>query len=552
MRQSMQAVADLIKSKAKCIWINTFEEEAVIKDIKEISLSLKIPMDVYSHSYTLGLQKQPFGKKELDPPDRAMNIDQLMLNMYNITRGIKPSEDLLEMWKESGRLIIDSTNNIFIIKDMHLLLNSSNPQYRRYLRDIVEEKYKDYNTIIVLAPYYEVPLELEKIFSVVDYETPNEALINTIVTSAASKAGIKMATFEKEEIVKLCKGLTMNEIVDIMRLSIVKHKTISSDEIANYKIELIKKSSILEYKIPSVTFDEVGGNEAFKSWVDEVVDSMSSEAKEFGIPQAKGYLALGIPGTSKTMLAEALASKLTVPYLKLDMSKILDSKVGSSEQNISQAIRMIKSSAPCVLLVDEIEKTLSGMGSSNNSDAGTMARVIGSILEFLNEDHGVFVVMTSNDVTQLPPELTRTGRVDAIWYFGLPTTEERKEIFNIHFTKLNRTVSDSISTYAASITERYTGAEIKEAVKSSIRKSYTRYKKDGNKNVTQADIKSACEEIIPIAVSSREKIAALDAYAKNRARSTSEVKKESDKPVSRTTTVIKTPRKKKEETEKNE
>ena len=77
--------------------------------------------------------------------------------------------------------------------------------------------------------------------------------------------------------------------------------------------------------------------------------------------------------------------------------------------------------------------------SSNSSDSGAIARAFGLVLEFLNDnDNGVFVVMTSNDVSQLPPELTRAGRLDATWYFSLPTLEERKQIFRIHLNNIKR------------------------------------------------------------------------------------------------------------------
>lgn len=147
-----------------------------------------------------------------------------------------------------------------------------------------------------------------------------------------------------------------------------------------------------------------------------------------------------------------------------------------------------------------------------------MARAIGAILEFLSSDHGVFVVMTSNDVSQLPPELTRAGRLDAIWYFGIPNKSEREEIFKIHFKKFNKELSEQLISYCADVSNDYTGAEIKEAVKATIRKAFSRSRKDGNKDITKIDIQKACAEIIPVARSSREKIAALEEYAKTRAR----------------------------------
>lgn len=158
--------------------------------------------------------------------------------------------------------------------------------------------------------------------------------------------------------------------------------------------------------------------------------------------------------------------------------------------------------------------------SSNSSDSGTTARVFAECLNFLNSDSGVFVIMTSNDVSQLPPEFTRSGRLDAQWYFSLPLLEERKEIFKIHLGKTGRTVEDSIIDAAAKAADNYTGAEIKEIVKVSMRKAYSRFKEDGNRELTEADIVSAVGEIIPLFKSSQEKILALEAYANGRARST--------------------------------
>ena len=58
-----------------------------------------------------------------------------------------------------------------------------------------------------------------------------------------------------------------------------------------------------------------------------------------------------------------------------------------------KALNLVKSCAPCVLLIDEVEKALGGYKSSNASDSGAIARAFGNVLEFLNDnDNGVFVV----------------------------------------------------------------------------------------------------------------------------------------------------------------
>ena len=140
----------------------------------------------------------------------------------------------------------------------------------------------------------------------------------------------------------------------------------------------------------------------------------------------------------------------------------------------------------------------------------------------MQDNNDVFVVMTSNDVSQLPPELTRAGRIDTTWYYGLPHTQERKEIFKIHFSKCGRKVSDIQLDTAVNNSNNFTGAEIEQAVKNAMRIAYIRYRKDGNKELTTDDIIKGIHEVVTIYNSSREKIMALETYCNGRARRTDE------------------------------
>lgn len=157
--------------------------------------------------------------------------------------------------------------------------------------------------------------------------------------------------------------------------------------------------------------------------------------------------------------------------------------------------------------------------SSNSSDSGAIARAFGLVLEFLNDnDNGVFVVMTSNDVSQLPPELTRAGRLDATWYFSLPTLEERKQIFRIHLNNINRLVSEDVIEAIAEETDRYTGAEIELIVKSAFRIAFlNKIKTNEDKGITLEILQQAVKDVVPISSSYKEQILSLERWARNRA-----------------------------------
>ena len=512
----------LLKAKTKCIWIRSYEEQQVINDIKNIILASAPNMKLVSWSYFSGYQKEPLTKNEIkeDPiggvgPD---NLFEEIIDRQKKGKQVKNTKGEFE--------IINKSETIYLIKDFHLI--NSEKLLIRALRDTKERSPQEmisYNPIIIISPIVDLPLEHEKLFSIIDYATPSKEQIASIFNSFVSqmKKSDKYLIPDDKSIkscVELAQGLTIDEVKHYCARSLAQHLTITEDMFYQARLDLIKKTGILEYKKSDSNMGDMGGNYAFKEWIEDIKDSFSEEAIDFGVEKSKGFLSLGPPGTAKTLAAEMIAKELSLPLLKFNMSSVMHSHVGQSEKNMSNAIDIIKKCAPCVLLIDEAEKTLSGTGSSNKTDGGTLMRVVGQLLEFLGDKSSldVFTIMTSNDVSQLPPELTRSGRLDTMWYFGLPSEDERLEIFRIHYSKTKAIISEEVIAYAASISEHLTGAEIKECVKTTMRKAFKRFKIDGSKDITIEDIDNSIVEIIPVYESSKEKILALEDYAKNRAR----------------------------------
>lgn len=516
MRECMNDIINLLKAKINCIWIDTYEEYEVVRDFIEMINSAPFTntpaIRLHTWSHTEGLKKIALvAAEEQEQADKSVTVEKIF--------------SIIEDKQNNGR---KEEMNIFIFKDFHLINDTH--IVKRLLRDVKEKPVKSYCPIVVVSPIVNIPIEHEKLFTVVHYDPLKKSEIldqvenisARLVKAAKSGKNYKVPTQEeKERIANACIGLTYNEIFDVLTLSIIEHQELSLKAVMEKKIQLVEKSGVLSYKIPKLRFEDIGGNKAFKEWIDEVEAAMSDEAQDFGCKKPKGFMALGIPGCGKTAFAEAIANRFGVPLLMLDMSKIFDKLVGQTEKKIDQALRVAKACAPCILLIDEAEKALAGTRSSNAADAGTTARMFSRILEFLNDDeNNVFVIMTSNDVTQLPPELTRSGRLDAMWYFGLPTLEERVEIFRIHLKSTGKEVSDELIHDCALKANNFTGAEIKEAVKSAMRKAYKRYLVDKNNALTKEDLYAAIKETIPLYHSSREKLELLESWVRGRARYT--------------------------------
>lgn len=525
MRECMTDLINSIKSRKSCIWIKTQEESLTIKDIRQISM-INLPkanIVIWSQTEGATIYNSVDNSSSGKSIKKLANIDNLFsfikLNTYGGT--------------DNNDKVVKPEPNIFILRDYNNLFND--PKSIRFIRDLKEyHKQKEaYNPIIILSQIDNIPTQLTRLFKLIDYGLPNrneilscmnETINNIKAVSLKQNKQCKIPTQEElNNLVNSCLGLTIQEIQETVIESFIKFKEANLDFITQKKIESIQKSGVLDYKIPNTTLEDIGGNEVIKQWLLEMKELFSDEAKEFGLKKPKGYLSVGVPGAGKTCLAEAFAGTMHMPLLSLSMGRIMSRFVGESERKIMQALDVAKASAPCVLLIDEVEKALGGINSSNNTDGGVTARVFMEILKFLNDNnYGVYIIMTSNDVSQLPPELTRQGRLDAKWFFDFPKENERKEIFKIHFSKYNKEINSDLLDLAVSKTNNFTGAEIQEIVKNTIRKSFIRFKKDNNDELKEEDITSAINEIIPISKTSKESILALKSYCSNRFRSVNE------------------------------
>lgn len=517
----MEEVRTLLKSRCECIWINTYEESDVIKDLREIVQKDLRNMRFYVWSNTEGLKNLPIvkGEKAEEPNQKLREIPALFASIRNILSTPSDADNI-------------ATGAVYVLRDLHNLLQD--PRTRRCIRDIKEYQFNKYVPLIVIAPVSEINEEISRLFRVVDYELPSKELIKSFVVAhnnrmidavqnKAKKEYKPLSESEFEPIINACVGLTSKEIDNLLFQSVIKFKTLNIDYIIHDKIEAVKKSGMLDYKQPKISLKDIGGHSVLKDYLLEVKAQMSPAAREFGLEMPKGALFLGIQGCGKTMLAEAYAGTLNVPLLILNLAKVLSRYVGDSESKIERALNIAKASAPCVLLLDEMEKAIGGINSSNNSDSGIIARVFQSILRFMQDNNnGVYFIMTSNDVSQLPPELTRAGRLDSQWFFNLPSAEDREEIFKIHFNRYGRSLDKEVMATAVAATNNFTGAEIAEVVKNTMRKAFLRISKNKKekKDINITDIKDSVLEVTPVFESNREKVQALRNWVKGRARFT--------------------------------
>lgn len=405
---------------------------------------------------------------------------------------------------------------IYIFKDLHPLMA---PDVIRWLRDAIASFKDTHKTIILMSPVLEVPIELEKEVAVLDYALPDMAELNQVLSQQIEQNRMRRPSTEtREKLLKAALGLTRDEAEKVYRKAQVMAGKLTEAEVEivlSEKKQLIRRNGILEYIEEDETIDSVGGLEELKHWLVQRSNAFTERAREYGLPQPKGMLILGVPGCGKSLIAKTTARLWGLPLMRLDMGRVYDgSMVGRSEANLRNALKTAESISPAILFIDEIDKAFAGSAGSGDSDGGTSGRIFGSFLTWMQEKTSpVFVMATANRVERLPGEFLRKGRFDEIFFVDLPNNEERKEIFKIHLSKRRRDIARFDLDQLVSICEGFSGAEIEQALVAAMYEAFAQ-----DREFTQLDIIAAIKATLPLSKTMSEQVTALRDWARQRAR----------------------------------
>ncbi|MGF1601750.1 MAG: AAA family ATPase [Thermosynechococcaceae cyanobacterium] len=403
---------------------------------------------------------------------------------------------------------------IYVFKDLHPFLDS--PEVVRWLRDAIAAFKGTNRAIILMSPIQQVPVELEKDVVVLDYPLPTMPEIDDILTEGLK--GSKISTDTREKLLKAALGLTRDEAEKVYRKATVTAGQLTETEVdivLTEKKQLIRRNGILEYIDFDESLESIGGLDELKHWLQQRSNAFTERAREYGLPQPKGMLILGVPGCGKSLIAKTTSRLWGLPLLRLDMGRVYDgSTVGRSEANLRSALKTAESISPVILFIDEMDKAFAGGAGSADSDGGTSSRIFGSFLTWMQEKSSpVFVMATANRVDRLPGEFLRKGRFDEIFFVDLPTPEERQEIFSIHLSKRRQDIERFDISQLANVCDGFSGAEIEQAIVAAMYEAFAQ-----DREFTQLDIIAASRATLPLSKTMTEQVSALRDWASQRAR----------------------------------
>ncbi|HUB26082.1 MAG TPA: AAA family ATPase [Tepidisphaeraceae bacterium] len=415
-------------------------------------------------------------------------------------------------------------SSVYLFKDFHPFTEDArcNVPIIRRLRDVSFQLRDTYKTIVIVAPVMRLAPELQKDVTVIEFKPPGASelgqLLDRIVEDVKDKPQIKinLDAEGRQRLIQAAQGLTLKEAENVLAKTLVMRGKIDGDDVSivfSEKQQIIKKSGLLEYYATQENIESIGGLAELKHWLVKRQTAFTQRAVDFGLPAPKGVLLLGVQGCGKSLCAKAVSGLWRLPLLRFDVGRMFSSLVGSSEENVRRAIQTAESVAPAVLWVDEIDKAFNDAGGGS-TDSGTSSRVFGTFLTWLGEKTTpVFVIATANNISHLPPELLRKGRLDEIFFVDLPTEAERVEIFRIQIEKRGRVPDGFDLPLLARHSEGFSGAEIEQAIVSGLFDAFSK----GVELDTQI-VLTGLAESVPLSRTMKEDLNRLRTWCHGRAR----------------------------------
>jgi ATP-dependent 26S proteasome regulatory subunit len=277
---------------------------------------------------------------------------------------------------------------------------------------------------------------------------------NFELTTLLLEHGINLA--QSPRLSNILAGLTVEEITVGIRANrdVIADSEALGDRLLNYKYTLFKSFG-LEFIGDTATKD-IGGMDLVKEALEEVKMDFTPAARECNLPIPRGWILVGVPGAGKTYFAKICAQKLGFPLVNIGIDVVKSGGVAKFKQLLSR----IDACAPNLPYLDEFDKFFADEHGKE---------LLGILLTWLNEKtSSTFVLATLNRLENLPPELTRAGRFDRVFYVDFPGSDERKQILQLHCARFDKRYAESehgalsIEEWLTIIeaTNKYTGAEL--------------------------------------------------------------------------------------------
>lgn len=339
----------------------------------------------------------------------------------------------------------------FFLSDFHLLTEREQAEVIKPFLYFAQERKEEGRDayLFLLSPVLKLPAGFGQEIEVLDVPEMDQEDVEALLLRAAEETGDPLDGAARKRIaeaVRDFKGVPRWEIQDVLRFLQndlgsfygAQHQSMEmAKNIAKSRRELAQTSKRRSARQDStVTLleseDAVTGMEEFLDWLADVSPDLTDpqRAYDWGGYPPLGVLFTGLPGSGKTQAAKKAACEMKVSLVQFRMDNLLGGRVGDSQANFKRCRKRVEALAPCVVLIDEIEKIFS---KNNRDSSGVKSDLLADLLDWMNNnDKQIFFFATCNSVENLPDELQRDGRFDMRYCCFLPNRAELEKILVFH------------------------------------------------------------------------------------------------------------------------
>jgi SpoVK/Ycf46/Vps4 family AAA+-type ATPase len=489
-----------------------------VKDIDELEglLAAKMPIVVVeSHEEA----------KVLQMLERFCLLKERALWRWSVTEGLRQVNGLESAYNTIQ--IVDALRHIekspaggiFLFLDAHKFLDD--PVVLRQIKDIAGKTEMTHRMLVFLSARLEVPEEINHLTARFSPSLPDAKRINEIMNEEAHRYRERTGEQVRANrealgvLIQQLGGLTEEDVRRFARMAIRDDGAITAADITavlKAKRELLPASAVLALEPGVPDIQQLGGLDNLKRWLKVRREIFVNPSSDSPLPPPKGVLLLGVQGAGKSLAAKCIAGAWQLPLFRMDFGALYQKYHGETERNIREALAVANAMAPCVLWMDEIEKGIAA-DAGGDADGGVSNRVLGTLLTWMNERTSrVFLVATANDISRLPPELLRKGRFDEIFFVDLPQAAAREAILCIHLKRNKQDPANFDVPRLGAACDGFSGAEIEQAIVAAL------YEAHGEKKpLDSVAIEKEAKRTRPLSVVMAEKVAALRAWARERA-----------------------------------
>ncbi len=414
------------------------------------------------------------------------------LNIGGGTVGVDANDPLAAV-RSAGAIADAGGTTVVVLENFHRFLQSP-----EIIQSVVQQVLLGKQTrtiLVILSPVVQLPVELEKLFVVIEHDLPDRQQLQEIATSVATEEGELPERDLLDRVLDAASGLTRFEAENAFALSLVREGRLTAKTLWSQKSQMLTKSGLLQLYRGNDDFGQLGGLSALKSFTKR---ALLQPSRTNPLKRPRGVMLLSPPGCGKSHFCKALGKETGRPVLQMDIGSLMGSLVGQSEERTRTALRIVDAMAPCVLMIDEVEKAFSGVGGSGANDSGVSSRMFGRFLQWLNDhESDVFVVCTSNDATRLPPEFSRSERFDGVFFLDLPGRAEKDAIWSMYLSLFELDADQKRPS-----DEDWTGAEIRACCRLAA--------------LLDVPVTQSALNVVPVAVTSAESVEGLRSWASGR------------------------------------